>query len=63
MIDRIRHAWATLLTWARLSPPDGHMKMLRAEVGRRDTIRLGREAEAASKRRPATATVLPDVAD
>ena len=61
MTDRIRHAWSAFLTWARLGPPRGHMDTLRAEVGRRDKVRLAHDAAAAAgERRVVAGAELPD---
>ena len=64
MTDRIRHAWSAFLMWARLGPPRGHMDTLRAEVGRRDKVRLAHDVAAAGKR-PVVAAgpALPDDAE
>jgi len=45
MIDRLRRFWSAVLRWAKLRPPEGHMDMLRDEVGRREDERLAREAD------------------
>ena len=65
MTDRIRHAWSAFLMWARLGPPRGHMDKLRAEVGRRDKVRLAHDAAAAAagERRVAAGPELPDDAE
>ena len=63
MTDRIRNAWSAFLEWARLGPPRGHMDTLRAEVGRRDKVRLAHDAAAADKGRVVAGPELPDDAE
>ena len=60
MTDRIRRSWSSFLTWARLGPPRGHMDALRAEVGRRDKVRLAHDSGAAGKRPVIGGAELPD---
>ena len=64
MTDRIRRSWSSFLTWARLGPPRGHMDTLRAEVGRRDKVRLAQDAAGApGKRHAVEDRERPDDAD
>ena len=42
MTDHIRRVCSAILEWGRLRPPQGHMEMLREEVGRREDERLAR---------------------
>jgi hypothetical protein len=62
--DHFRRFCSTVMRWANLRPPRGHMDMLRGEMTRRDDERSARDALAADKRRTAReAERPPDVSD
>ena len=63
MTDRIRRSWSAFLVWVKLGPPRGHMDTLRAEVGRRDKMRLSHDSGAVRKRQAMAGPEVPHDVD